>query len=149
MNREVLLQNLPESDQFKYSCLAWTADYLWESMKARQNAISRFRISWGQPSAYPFYQTEFFSCALTSNNTKHVLQLSASVCHRRQDIMPKNNPGEQNALEEKGPLSFSRSLFHSSPRHFSACVILLAHSNVTLSVILFQCIHIFKWSVFL
>jgi hypothetical protein len=44
INRAALSQDFLRTDQFKHKCLACTIDYIWEGMKTRQEAISRFRV---------------------------------------------------------------------------------------------------------
>ena len=95
INRAALSQNFLKTEQFKHNCLPRTIDYIWESMKARQKAISRFRAHCRQHSAHPF--TRLGSTAMfwhpTKINTFH--RLNANVCHRRPEIIPKNNSGNK------------------------------------------------------
>lgn len=42
--REVHSQNLLRTDQLKHSCLAHTIDYIWQSVKVWQKAISILRV---------------------------------------------------------------------------------------------------------
>lgn len=44
ISRAALFQNFLRTEQLKYNCLAQTIDYTWESLKARQKAISRLRV---------------------------------------------------------------------------------------------------------
>ena len=53
INRAALSENFLKTDQFKHKCLAPIIDYIWESLKARQKAITRFRVHWRKHSAYP------------------------------------------------------------------------------------------------
>lgn len=61
IDRAALSQNCPRREQFKHTPLVHTVDYIWESMEARQKAISRFRYT---------DQIGFYSFVLISNKNK-------------------------------------------------------------------------------
>lgn len=105
MNRAALLQNLLGSDQLKYSCLTQITDCLWENMKVRLRPYPDSGYHEDSPQHILFYQTEFYSCALTSNNNKHVLQVFVT---EGKTSCPRTIQGNKMHSKRKDPCLFPR-----------------------------------------
>lgn len=131
IDRAVLFQNFPRADQFKHNCLGCAMDYIWESTKSRQKAISRLRVHWPTWVLYLWsdIQQDFPcpTCILLLYN-----KLNMYVCHRSHKIMCDDNPGNKMHLRLEAFCLLSWSLSHSSSRHCSlrigvTLVILFGH----------------------
>jgi hypothetical protein len=46
VSRHFPASTIVQDDQFKHNCLAHILDYIWESIRTRQEAISGFRVHW-------------------------------------------------------------------------------------------------------
>ena len=109
INRAALSENFLKTDQFKHKCLAPIIDYIWESLKARQKAITRFRVHWRKHSAYP--STRLGSVVVFQHLTwmnKHALWIECKYLtqeswnHIQEKYREQNPPKEW----EQQPLPF-------------------------------------------